>query len=500
MSCILAIVVAGGMTASAVGPASAQSTVSGVLADAADGVPRAPQLAGTNHAGIYDAVFKGDPTGATDVSAALSEFLSGHDGQRIALAPNATYRVRTVPFTAHDLYVDFQGARIMGTQEGVHGILLIQSSVRVVLDGPTVRGTGYAWNEDLQWQHGIWIDGGSDISILRPSSGETTGDGIYVGFQEGKNEPPERVRIEDAQIVRAGRYGIAVAAGQVTIIGGTVDRTGWSGVVLEPSLPRGAESIRGIVVGTDIRRSGELNTNHVGYAVAAAGERVTDVTMQYIILRHITSDVLRVTVRRTDLAALCDSASDSPALADFPWDDQVVFGGNARLVGTRVQPDQDDGTDLRILRTAGCDPASPMPDPSLAVRDTLCWLIALAESRLACEWNVTPRIDREMLSRWGSLMSTLRTHDGPTMWLLHDVQPPGGTVHLVLLGFTPNTSGALALDGVPIPESRFEVGPSGVSMITARLPERAVPGERQLAATGPDGSVILASRTMEISD
>ena len=41
--------------------------------------------------------------------------------------------------------------------------------------GPTIVGTGFEWVDELQNEHGIWIDGGEDISIERPTISDTPG-------------------------------------------------------------------------------------------------------------------------------------------------------------------------------------------------------------------------------------------------------------------------------------------------------------------------------------
>ena len=93
----------------------------------------------------YPAVFTGDATGETDVTDALREFLESNAGRHVALALDGVYQVTHLVFTAHYLTVKLRGARIEGTETGVHGILRIQTSTNVVLNDPTVYGTGYAW-------------------------------------------------------------------------------------------------------------------------------------------------------------------------------------------------------------------------------------------------------------------------------------------------------------------------------------------------------------------
>ena len=80
------------------------------------------------------------------MTAALRSFLQSHNGQTVALAKNATYKVTQLSFTAHDLTIDFRGARLQGSSTGAHGILRVQSSSQVVLNDPNVSGTGYVWD------------------------------------------------------------------------------------------------------------------------------------------------------------------------------------------------------------------------------------------------------------------------------------------------------------------------------------------------------------------
>ena len=118
----------------------------------------------------------------------LSSFLESHDGQHVALAVNGTYRVSNVAITAHHLTVDFRGSRLQGSVVG-DPVLEVQTSTDIVLNDPRVSGTGYAWNDGTQYEHGIAIDGGSDITLNRPVTRDTRGDGIYVGYSRGWNSP-----------------------------------------------------------------------------------------------------------------------------------------------------------------------------------------------------------------------------------------------------------------------------------------------------------------------
>jgi hypothetical protein len=181
----------------------------------------------------YAAVFTGDATGTTDVTSALRSFIEGHAGKTVALAVNGTYKVSQLSVTVRDLTLDFRGSTILGSTPGAHGIFRLQTASGVTLNGPRVTGTGYGWDASLQNEHGIQIDGGSAITINGPVVRNTRGDGIYVGYQAGKNSPPMGVVINDPNIERASRNGVSPVAGEVTISRGHTAHTGGIGVEID---------------------------------------------------------------------------------------------------------------------------------------------------------------------------------------------------------------------------------------------------------------------------
>jgi hypothetical protein len=333
---------------------------------------------GPSHSPRYAAVFKGDPTGATDVTRALRSFFQRHDGQHVALAENATYLVTQVTFTAHDLTVDFRGAKIQGRRAGVHGILRIETSTDVVLNDPTVYGTGYEWVPAYQQEHGIHIDGGSHITLHHPTTRDTHGDGIYTSYQRGINRPPVRVLIIDPDIERASRNGIAPVAGDVTVRGGHISHVGLHGVDFEPSLTAGATSIRGVVDGIDIRHHGDLVTGHSTYAVAAGGH-VLHVGQQpskrSILIENVTGDCLRMTIRNTIVATVRNNISDVRTSANFQDSGLIAFNGNVRISGTLrdVVPCEYPPSGPGPRPTDGPKDV-PGPDATLYAHDVLYWL------------------------------------------------------------------------------------------------------------------------------
>lgn len=280
--------------------------------------------------GTYDAVFAGDATGATDVTSALRTFLQNNNGKRVALAPNGIYRVTQLSFTASNLTIDFRGAQLQGSLVGAVGIFRIRTSSNVTVNDPRIQGTGYAWSSSYQGEHGIYVDGGSNITLNRPVTRNTRGDGIYIGFQSATNQPARGVVINQPNIEFASRNGISPVAGEVTIRGGHIYRVGLHGVDFEPNSDAGAGSIVGIVDAVDIRRHGDLpGTGSSGYAVAAGG--YSTATKPSIVVQNLTGDYLRMTIRNTSKAVVRDNVSDANATVDFPGSVSITFSGNVRI-------------------------------------------------------------------------------------------------------------------------------------------------------------------------
>lgn len=293
-----------------------------------------PPAASTAPDAQYDAVFAGDASGATDVSEELSAFLEAHDGQRVALAVDGVYKVTRVPFTASDLTLDFRGAQLTAIERGAYGILVIVSGSNVVLNDPFVVGTGYEWNggddNPDQWEHEIEVNGGSNITLNRPRTRDMRGDGIYVGFDLGKNRPASGVVINNPDLVRSSRNGIAPVAGEVTVIGGTIKDSGLHGIDFEPNNDEGAMSIVGIVRGVDIRGSEGLDVfGLTGYAVAAAG--YSTAPKPSLVIEDLTGDQLDMRIHNAASLVIRRNVSDTQTTAVIVDPGRVDFRDNVRI-------------------------------------------------------------------------------------------------------------------------------------------------------------------------
>ena len=279
----------------------------------------------------YAAVFRGDASGATDVTSALRSFLQSHNGRRVALARHGIYKVSSVVFTAHGLTVDFRGARLRGSVVGDE-VLQVQTASNVVLNDPMVFGTGYVWNESTSGEHGIYINGGSGITLNHPVTRDTRGDGIYISYSSGYNSPATGVVIDDPDIARAARNGISPVAGQVTIRGGHIAHTGLMSIDFEVNDATGAGSIRGIVDGVDIRSQGDLPAAHAYctcYAVAAEG--ASSATKPSITVQNLTGDNLQMSIKNTAHVIVRHNVSRRSTTARFPGVGSVTFSRNTRI-------------------------------------------------------------------------------------------------------------------------------------------------------------------------
>ncbi len=289
-------------------------------------------------------------------------------------------------FTAHRLILDFRGARIQGSLPGAHGIFRLQTSTHVVVNNPVVFGTGYVWDPDTQFEHGIQVDGESAITLNDPLTRRTRGDGIYVGFQIGKNWPPVGIVINRPNVERASRNGISPVAGEVTIRGGHVALVGLHGIDFEPDNVQAGASIRGVVQGVDIRAIGQLDIGYTSYAIAVGGNYHGAPTPTKISMRveGVTGDCLRMTIRNTAKVVVRDNISEVPTGASLSGSLLISFAGNVRIVGTLEPVEPCRPSDIGNIPTEGPNGSSDVgnEDWTLAAHVLLYWLFVTVPGQL----------------------------------------------------------------------------------------------------------------------
>lgn len=224
-----------------------------------------------------------DPTGVEDVTEDLQDFVDAlPDGAILRMQPDATYRVEGTIFVngATGLDWDGAGATIQATESvdfNRRNISLVETSF-VHIHDLTIRGAHPepgTLDREKQFEHGIWIDSGSDIEISDVTIENPIGDCIYVGVGDEGLPWVERLSIHDIVCRGAGRNGVAIVGGSaIRIEQSTFENIGLHVVNIEPNRSDGADGSPATRVqgGRDVAMIGNRIIGPVdGYIFAANG-------------------------------------------------------------------------------------------------------------------------------------------------------------------------------------------------------------------------------------
>jgi Right handed beta helix region len=171
-----------------------------------------------------------DATGGTDVTADLQALMDRTpDGGVVELERDGDYRVEgtLVLVERHDLRIEGNGARIFATStaDRTRSHLKIDGGSDLVVHDLEIHGANphgglgdQAHVADLEAQHGIALEGVTDVELNRVYIHDTYGDNVYVSRHEGDRRWSERVWIHDSTFARTGRQGIAVVAARDVVI------------------------------------------------------------------------------------------------------------------------------------------------------------------------------------------------------------------------------------------------------------------------------------------
>lgn len=230
-----------------------------------------------------------DATGATDVTAALDDWIAATpDRSTITLAADARYRVDGVIQIRNrrGLVIEGNGATIVAPDDGAsseptqrslagkwprnrrHIAISGSTGITVrdlVIDGPDTEGT---YDPALEGQAGFVIGGSTDVTLERVAVREVWGDGVYVGGGSAA------VRIVDSTFDTIGRQGVAIVNGSdIVVERNRFDRVARSVFDVEPVRRWKVEQVT-------------LRDNAVGeygnflLASGGGGENVTDVRLE----------------------------------------------------------------------------------------------------------------------------------------------------------------------------------------------------------------------------
>lgn len=248
-----------------------------------------------------------DASGTADVTDDVQALIdAAPDGSIIRLTPGGQYRVDGILRLEgrKDLDIDGAGATLEATTivDTNRRTLYLRGSERIVIHDLTIVGVNPApgvLDEAHQFEHGIWIDGGSDITIERVTIRRPRGDCVYLGTADGAFDWVQRVRLVDSTCRGAGRNGIAiVGASDVRIEGNTFEELGLHVVDIEPNRtdghdggePKPVQGARRVAV-VDNRVIGPIQ----GYFFAANGwGRVDELA---VVGNVLTGTGMRITVQ-----------------------------------------------------------------------------------------------------------------------------------------------------------------------------------------------------------
>ena len=283
-----------------------------------------------------------DATGASDVTAALQGLIDRTpDGGVVRLQAHGTYRVEgtLVVEERHRLTIEGNGALIFATTpgDGTRSHLRIIGGSDLVVRGLGIRGAnphagtdGAAYVPELEAQHGIRIEGATDVELDRVRVSDVHGDFVYLGKHLEDDRWTERVWVHDSTFARSGRQGISVTGGRdIVIEHNTITDVRMATIDLEPHPSFGAENIH-------ILENSFGPVRLISFA-ATGGGRVDNVVVARNTLR---GQALRIIARPPDGTRrqrywIVDNSSDTAAnrtplrFADI---DGIVVTGNRQAV------------------------------------------------------------------------------------------------------------------------------------------------------------------------
>lgn len=308
-------------------------------------------------------IFQGDPTGQTDVSAALATFLQA-GGQR-ALKPGATYlanqRIQLNSPVGLDLF--FQGAQVKS--QGFYAPnqpdswLRIVTGRSIILRDPKIIGPAtladiitnwakYGWARE-DWR-GLVIDGGHDITLDRPVISGYWGDNIYIGPRDGSSDQyatTDGLTINDPDLSIAGRNNISITGGKhITINRGKIGNAGLCALDIEPNklmdvvsdfLAKGTRFYGGDLGKTDSASHDLLGNGYVVMLSAGFAPALRHTLDGCAFDKGAIYSVASSGTRNKDITIINNTA-DILGDATFARTDGIGFSNNVRINKQITQP------------------------------------------------------------------------------------------------------------------------------------------------------------------
>jgi len=170
-----------------------------------------------------------DPTGATDVTGQLNQFIaSAPAGSTIVFPAGARYRIEGTVVLADrvDVTVEGNGATFFATTPGdrtrmhwqvVRGSGVVIRDIVVIGANPNAGIGDLAYRSEYEAQHGFSIHGTDGVELDRVQVSDVYGDFVYLGI-DNRGRWSSGVWVHDSTFQRNGRQGIGLAAVRDSVI------------------------------------------------------------------------------------------------------------------------------------------------------------------------------------------------------------------------------------------------------------------------------------------
>ena len=198
-----------------------------------------------------------DATGATDVADQLQAVIdAAPDGALIRLGTNATYRIETAIVLQQRTGIEIDGLGatldLVASDRSRRRNLWLVDAMAIRIHDLTLVGSNPnpgALDENRQFEHGIWVDGGGSITVERVTINNPWGDCVYLGDRDGRLAWVDGLVLRDSSCHGAGRNGVSIVAGRdVRIEGDTFGEIGLHVVDIEPNRAEQAQGADRVAV------------------------------------------------------------------------------------------------------------------------------------------------------------------------------------------------------------------------------------------------------------
>lgn len=202
---------------------------------------------------------------------------AGYDAYYVGTADDSTALPTWIALHAGET-MHVQSARIFGVANSP--ALRLFNRWDITFDDLRVVGTGWdgTYYPTRQWEAGVLIEGGGRLTFNDPQIRNTKGDGFDIDVATEAQDAPVDIVITNPMLYQTARNGITLNAGQASVTGGTIDKSGLHNIDMEPNHDAAAGSIDGTFTGIRLTNHGVLYVHDnegdpdiTGYAIAGLG-------------------------------------------------------------------------------------------------------------------------------------------------------------------------------------------------------------------------------------